>query len=128
MPINFLIFCKPLIIGNEVLLQTVQELQNAKSECEFALDIKEIKSMKEVRKILGIKDCVSLYDQVDNVQGRVYGGTQFSANEKMNFNVIFIIEISKDPKKCKLISLSSNNIFRDLIASNILDLIASFNK
>lgn len=112
----------------EKLLKTVQELQNAKSECEFGLDIKEIKSMTEVRKILAIKDCVFLYEHVDSVQGRVYGGTQFTVNENTTFNSIFLIEITKDPKKCKLISYSSNNTFRDLIASNILDLIAIINK
>lgn len=115
-------FCEEYITPVEEFKNKLAELENQKMGGIFELDTGRFKGIKPLSDALTVNGMTKLYP-FEVAKRRIYAGTQFE-HENIKDVALIQIDIPQNPRQCVLLVYSLSPAFRDVIARNLLDLLA----
>ena len=118
-PVNTLMFCKPLDGGMEEFKAKLEELKEKKAAGMFELDRGRIGSLTKLREVLSLEGSVKVYPPLEQAKGRIYAGTQFDASAAL----IQIDITPSNPPQCFLCVYCENDMFRAAVTGSVLDML-----
>eukprot|EP00826_Nyctotherus_ovalis_P012003 TRINITY_DN1312_c0_g2_i1.p1 TRINITY_DN1312_c0_g2~~TRINITY_DN1312_c0_g2_i1.p1 ORF type:complete len:212 (-),score=25.88 TRINITY_DN1312_c0_g2_i1:36-671(-) len=130
-PINILMFCKGLYLTTEEYQHLLITLAKDKMEGSFDLDIVNIRSMDKLRRIITADNTAVLYDIGPKQKGVLHAALVYnSLGEKSGVgsfeaSVEGLISVKvNEIGKSYLAVYSKSQMFREVIVTNLLDIIA----
>lgn len=119
-PINSLMFCKPLEGGPEEYQAKLEPMKNKITGGMFELDQTRVNSLSKIRELLSFCGAVKIYPPMPQSKGSVFAATKFGDD----VGLVQINVLPETPPKCMMMVCSLNDTFKNVIAASILDILS----